>query len=59
MQVTPQWITSVSTDDGLDDRRHLAGRTMEELSHAFAALAPLDAQGLLPLGFNASARRVG
>jgi SAM-dependent methyltransferase len=58
MQVTPQWITAVSIDDGLDDRRQLAGRTMEDLSHVFAALAPLDAQGLLPLGFNVSARRV-
>jgi glycosyltransferase involved in cell wall biosynthesis/SAM-dependent methyltransferase len=58
MQVTPQWISAVSTGDGLDDRRHLAGRTLEDLSHVFAALAPLDAQGLLPLGFNVSARRV-
>jgi D-inositol-3-phosphate glycosyltransferase len=59
MQVTPQWITAVSANDGLDDRRHLAGKTMEDVSHVFAALAPLDTQGLLPLGFNVSARRVG
>ena len=59
MRMTPQWITSTPTDDGLEERRHLAGKTMEDLSDVFAALAPLDTQGLLPLGFNASARRIG
>jgi SAM-dependent methyltransferase len=58
MQMIPQWITSTPTDDGLDDRRSLAGRTLADLSQLFAALAPLDTQGLLPLGFNVSARRV-
>jgi SAM-dependent methyltransferase len=59
MQLTPQWITALAVDDGLDDRRHLVGRTMADVSPLFAALAPLDSQHLLPLGFNASARRTG
>jgi D-inositol-3-phosphate glycosyltransferase len=59
MQLTPQWITAVAVDDGLDDRRHLVGKTMADVSPLFAALAPLDRQHLLPLGFNASARRAG
>jgi glycosyltransferase involved in cell wall biosynthesis/SAM-dependent methyltransferase len=59
MQMTPQWITSIPSDDGLDDRRNLAGRTLADLSGLFAALAPLDRQILLPLGFNVAARRVG
>jgi D-inositol-3-phosphate glycosyltransferase len=59
MQLTPQWITALAVDDGLDDRRHLVGKTMADVSPLFAALAPLDRQHLLPLGFNASARRAG
>ena len=59
MQLTPQWITAMAVDDGLDDRRHLVGKTMADVSPLFAALAPLDTQHLLPLGFNASARRTG
>jgi D-inositol-3-phosphate glycosyltransferase len=59
MQLTPQWITAMAVDDGLDDRRHLVGKTMVDVSPLFAALAPLDRQHLLPLGFNASARRTG
>jgi D-inositol-3-phosphate glycosyltransferase len=59
MQLTPQWITAMAVDDGLDDRRHLVGKTMADVSPLFAALAPLDRQHLLPLGFNASARRIG
>jgi glycosyltransferase involved in cell wall biosynthesis/SAM-dependent methyltransferase len=59
MQLTPQWITAMAVDDGLDDRRHLVGKTMADVSPLFAALAPLDRQHLLPLGFNASARRPG
>jgi SAM-dependent methyltransferase len=57
MQIVPHWISLSRVADGLDERRTLAGPALGKLSRAFAALAPLDAQNLLPLGFNVSARR--
>jgi D-inositol-3-phosphate glycosyltransferase len=58
MQIVPQWISLTRVADGLDERRALAGTALRRLSQAFAALAPLDAQNLLPLGFNVSAQRI-
>ena len=46
-----------SAPDGLDERRVAAGSLLDELADQIAALAPLDAQRILPLGFSATAVR--
>jgi SAM-dependent methyltransferase len=46
-----------SAPDGLDERRAEAGPLLRALAGELAALAPLDARRLLPLGFRARARR--
>jgi SAM-dependent methyltransferase len=46
-----------SAPDGLDERRVAAGQVLEELAEEVAALAPLDARHILPLGFSATAVR--
>jgi SAM-dependent methyltransferase len=43
--------------DGLDDARREASELLTRLSDAVAALAPLDAQHIFPLGWEAVARR--
>lgn len=43
--------------DGLDDKRRDAAATLLALAGQVAELAPLDARRVLPLGFNATARR--
>lgn len=43
--------------DGLDDRRDAAAAVLDELAERLAALQPLDARGLLPLGFSMVATR--
>jgi SAM-dependent methyltransferase len=43
--------------DGLDDRREEAGQVLAELADQVEALAPLDAQRILPLGYAATAAR--
>ena len=48
-----------SAPDGLDERRAEAGPMLRALADELAALAPLDARRLLPLGFRARARRPG
>jgi hypothetical protein len=58
MQIVPGWINLSPSNDSLDERRHVAGEVIARFSEVFANLAPLDNEGLLPLGFNASARRV-
>ncbi|HEX8856967.1 MAG TPA: methyltransferase domain-containing protein [Thermoleophilaceae bacterium] len=44
--------------DGLDSRRDEAAALLEELAARVAELAPLDVEGILPLGFSMTARRV-
>lgn len=44
-------------DDGLTEARSAAHRVLEELSEALAALAPLDVQMIMPLGYTALARK--
>jgi SAM-dependent methyltransferase len=46
-----------SAPDGLNDRRAEAGPMLRALADELAALGPLDARRLLPLGFRARARR--
>lgn len=46
-----------SAPDGLDERRGAARLVLEELAEKIAALAPLDAATIMPLGFTATARK--
>ncbi|HLM27169.1 MAG TPA: methyltransferase domain-containing protein [Thermoleophilaceae bacterium] len=43
--------------DGLDERRKMAAKALWSISEQVAALAPLDANMTLPLGYAATARR--
>jgi SAM-dependent methyltransferase len=45
--------------DGLDERREAAAIALTHMAHNLAALAPLDAAGRFPLGFELTARRPG
>jgi SAM-dependent methyltransferase len=49
------WVAGAAPD-GLDHLRVQARSTLEELSNALLALAPLDVEHKLPLGFTVSAR---
>lgn len=43
--------------DGLDERRAVAAQALAEVADRLLELAPLDARRILPLGYQASARR--
>jgi SAM-dependent methyltransferase len=45
-----------STADGLDELRHQAQGALEEIAHALVALAPLDVEQIMPLGFTVRAK---
>jgi SAM-dependent methyltransferase len=62
MTTLAQLITNVSwqlgsAGDGLDERRAEAGEALRGLAREIAALAPLDAEWTLPLGYGAVAVR--
>jgi D-inositol-3-phosphate glycosyltransferase len=56
-QTTPAWLEEHPKLDDLDQRRSLAAGFMTDLADTIASLSPLDTRVLLPLGFNAVARR--
>lgn len=45
-----------STADGLDELRHQAQGALEEIAQALVALAPLDVEQIMPLGFTVRAK---
>lgn len=47
--------TAAPAEDPLNARRELAGRLLDQMSRAVAALSPLDLDRCLPLGFNVEA----
>lgn len=49
--------TLADADDGLNEQRAEARDLLEELAPEIARLAPLDTQGIMPLGYTAVARK--